>query len=77
MSGARNAGSDSRQFEVSFHFRVTGDGRGHMAIRCVVRDQPGIGNTLDCDLVTDQTFLQTTVAELAAAVKEFPIVGKP
>ena len=26
--------------------RVEGDGQGHMECRCVIRDQPGIGNTL-------------------------------
>jgi hypothetical protein len=55
--------------------RVTGDGRGHMEWRCVIRDQPGIGNTLDCTLATDQTFTQATVAELAATMREFPVIG--
>jgi hypothetical protein len=57
--------------------RVAGDGRGHMEFRCVVRDQPGIGNTLDCILACDQTFTQATVVQLAAAVQAFPVVGKP
>jgi len=57
--------------------RVTGDGLGHMECRCNIRDQPGIGNTLDCTLATDQTFTQTTISELAAAVEAFPVVGKP
>lgn len=57
--------------------RVTGDGKGHMEFRCVVRDQPGIGNTLDCTLATDQTFTRSTVTELAAAVQEFPVIGRP
>jgi hypothetical protein len=57
--------------------RVEGDGRGHMECRCVVRDQPGIGNTLDCTLATDQTFIRTTLAELAAAIQAFPAIGRP
>ncbi len=57
--------------------RVTGDGMGHMEFRCVIRDQPGIGNTLDCSLATDQTFTRSTVAELGAAVQAFPVIGKP
>jgi hypothetical protein len=57
--------------------RVEGDGRGHMECRCVIRDEPGIGNTLDCTLSTDQTFTRSTVAELAAAVQAFPVVGRP
>jgi hypothetical protein len=57
--------------------RVEGDGRGHMVCRCVVRDEPGVGNTLDCTLATDQTFTRATVAELAAAVQAFPVIGRP
>jgi len=57
--------------------RVTGDGRGHMMFRCVVRDQPGIGNTLDFSLATDQTFTRNTVIELGDAVQAFPVIGKP
>jgi hypothetical protein len=57
--------------------RVTGDDQGHMEFRCVIRDQPGIGNTLECTLVTDQTFTRATAAGLAAAVQAFPIIGEP
>jgi hypothetical protein len=57
--------------------RVEGDGRGRLTCRCVLRDEPGIGNTLDCTLVTDQTFTRSSVAELAAAVEAFPVVGRP
>ena len=55
--------------------RVTGNGRGHLTFRCVIRDEPGVGNTLDCVLATDQTFTRSTVAELAAVVQAFPVVG--
>lgn len=57
--------------------RVMGDGKGHMKFRCVIRDQPGIGNTLDCTLSTDQTFTRSTVSELAAAVQAFPVIARP
>ncbi len=53
-----------------------GDGRGHLRFRCRICDQPGIGNTLDCTLVTDQTFTRSTVTQLAQAVQAFPIVGQ-
>jgi hypothetical protein len=56
--------------------RVTGDGRGHVEFRCTIQDAPGIGNTLVCTLATDQTFTRDTVAELAAAVKAFPVIGE-
>jgi hypothetical protein len=55
--------------------RVAGDGRGHMVFRCLIRDKPGIGNTLECTLVSDQTFTRDTVAELTCAVQAFPIIG--
>ena len=58
-------------------FRVDGNGRWHMVCRCVIRDEPGIGNTLNCTLSTDQTFTRSTVAELAAAVQAFPVIGRP
>jgi hypothetical protein len=56
---------------------VAGDGKGHMEFKCVIRDQPGIGNTLDCLLATDQTFTRNIVAELGVAVQAFPVIGKP
>lgn len=56
---------------------VTGDGKGHMEFRCIICDQPGIGNTLDCRLATDQTFTRRTVTELAAVVQAFPVIGRP
>jgi hypothetical protein len=56
---------------------VEGNGRGQLECRCAIRDDPGIGNTLNCILSTDQTFTRTTVSELAAAVREFPVIGKP
>lgn len=60
---------------LSIHLQ--GDGRGHMECRCVIRDEPGIGNTLDCTLATDQTFTRSTVAALASAVQAFPVIGRP
>jgi hypothetical protein len=56
--------------------RVEGDGRGGMTCRCGVRDEPGVGNTLAFKLATDQTFTRRTVAELAAAVEAFPVIGR-
>jgi hypothetical protein len=57
--------------------RVEGDRRGHMVCRCVLRDEPGIGNTLTCTLASDQTFIRSTVTELSAAVRAFPVIGRP
>jgi hypothetical protein len=57
--------------------RAEGNRRGHLTFRCVLRDYPGTGNTLDCTLAADQTFTRAMVAELAAAVRAFPVVGQP
>jgi hypothetical protein len=57
--------------------RVEGDVRGHRVCRCVVRDEPGSRNALDGTLATDRTFTAATVAELAAAVQAFPVIGRP
>jgi hypothetical protein len=57
--------------------QATGDGQGHIGFRCVIRDSPGNGNTLDCTLSTDQTFTQATIADLGAAVQAFSVIGKP
>lgn len=48
-----------------------------MEFRCIVQDQPGIGNTLNFTIATDQSFTHTTVVELAAAVRAFPVIGSP
>jgi hypothetical protein len=68
--------ADFETMEQWLAIRVSGDGKGHMEYRCVVRDKPGIGNTLDCTIDTDQTFTRETVAQLAAAVREFPVIGQ-
>ena len=69
--------ADFETMESWLSIRVTGDGKGHMAFRFVIRDRPGIGNTLDCSFATDQTYTRSTVAELGAAVQAFPKIGKP
>lgn len=72
--------SGTAEFETMEHWlsiKVTGDGCGHMEFCCVIRDEPGIGNTLEFTLTTDQTLTETTVAGLAAAVQAFPVLGTP
>lgn len=55
--------------------QLEGNGQGHIKCHCIIRDEPGIGNTLDCRLATDQTFTRQTLRELTEAVKTFPIIG--
>jgi hypothetical protein len=57
--------------------RAEANGRGHIRFKCIIRDEPGIGNTLDIESATDQTFTRSTRAQLAAVVKALPIIGRP
>jgi hypothetical protein len=56
--------------------RATGDGLGHIEIRCVVLYQPGIGNKLEFTLASDQTFMKQTIDQLTEATKAFPVIGR-
>jgi hypothetical protein len=56
---------------------LSGDRLGHIELKCEIRDQPGIGNTLRFRLALDQTDLQAMLAQVQAAVLEFPVVGRP
>jgi len=44
--------------------------------QCVIRDEPGVGNTLKCTLKSDQTFTRSTVAELGKLMLAFPVIGR-
>jgi len=63
--------------ETWLSLRATGDGCGHIDVECEILDQPGIGNRLVCTLKSDQTYIKNTIAELAAAVEAFPVIGRP
>ncbi|MGQ9607584.1 MAG: WapI family immunity protein [Thermogutta sp.] len=54
--------------------RGTGDGKAHIEFCCMIRDKPGSGNTLNCTLATDQTFVRNTVTDLAEVIRAFPVV---
>ena len=56
--------------------RATGDGQGHIEIRCMVLDQPGIGNRLEFTLASDQTFIKQTINQLTEVTKAFPVIGR-
>jgi hypothetical protein len=57
--------------------RVTGDGRGHLAISCRLCDDPAFGNTLDCRLYFDQTFLPGSLRQLEQALHTYLGVSAP
>jgi hypothetical protein len=55
---------------------ITGDGRGHMELSCEVRDQPGIGNTLEFRLALDQTDLRALTDQLERVLLAYPVLGR-
>jgi hypothetical protein len=69
--------ADFETMERWLSVRFSGDGRGHLVCRCVVRGQSDGGNVLEARIATDQTFLRRTVEELAAVVEAFPVIGSP
>jgi hypothetical protein len=56
--------------------RLTGDGRGHVDLHGQLVDAPSDGNSLEFRLSLDQTYLPPLMAELRAALGQFPIVGQ-
>jgi hypothetical protein len=58
--------------------RLTGDGRGHVAVDGVVEDEPGTGNRLSFALpALDQTDLPALLDALGAVERAFPTIGDP
>jgi hypothetical protein len=57
--------------------RLTGDGRGHVALCGQLVDAPADGNSLEFRLSLDQTFLPPLIAQLRAVLAQFPVVGRP
>ena len=56
--------------------RLTGDGRGHIEAECHLCDDPGHGNTLECYLTMDQTFLPPLLRQLAKVLETYPVVHR-
>jgi hypothetical protein len=56
--------------------RLTGDGRGHVRARCLLCDDPADGNTLECHLAIDQTFLPPLLRQLAKVLETYPVVHR-
>jgi hypothetical protein len=54
--------------------RLTGDGRGHIETRGELRDGLVAGNALRFCLQLDGSYLPHILQQLAAAVKEYPVV---
>ena len=50
--------------------------RGHVEFAGEVRDEPGIGNTLEFRLALDQTHLGAMIDQLDRAATAFPVIGR-
>ena len=56
--------------------RLIGDGRGHVEVTCRLCDDPASGNTLECRLSVDQTFLPPLLHQLATVMRVYPVVNR-
>jgi hypothetical protein len=56
--------------------RLIGDGRGHVEVICRLRDNSASGNTLECRLSVDQTFLPPLLRQLATVMRVYPVVNR-
>ncbi len=54
--------------------RMVGDGLGHITSHCLIMDQVGIGNTLECEIKLDQTMIPIILNQLESILYRFPIV---
>jgi hypothetical protein len=54
---------------------LEGDGAGHVSVSGAIRDQPGVGNTLQFTFSLDQTYLPSILDQLEEIDREFPILG--
>lgn len=59
------------------HLRLVGDGRGHIVVKAVVRDAPGIGNRLEFALALDQTDLPMVISALDRVCAAYPVISRP
>jgi hypothetical protein len=59
------------------HLDFEGDGAGHVAVKGMVKDEPGMGNTLRLSLDLDQTFLPMILEQLDEVDRAFPVLGHP
>jgi hypothetical protein len=68
MSGIRNS------LAQGLDFRISGDGLGHVNMRCVVDDSAGMGNTLAFDIDFDQAEIPEILASSMRSHRTFQFV---
>jgi hypothetical protein len=54
---------------------LVGDGSGRMDLEGLLRDQAGLGNTLDFHFALDQTYLPAVLTQLDDLLRSFPVRG--
>ena len=54
--------------------KCVGDGRGHIDIACQVRNEPGIGDTLNFQIHIDQTYLPAILSSLDDVLAVYPVI---
>ena len=57
--------------------QLTGDGRGHFAGLCRLKDRAGDGNVLECEVEFDQTDVPAMLEQLRRIADQFPVIGSP
>jgi hypothetical protein len=67
------ASFDTIEGQVSI--KIKGDGIGHFEADCLAMDYAGTGNTLEFEMVFDQTIIPEIVRQLDNITKTFPILG--
>jgi hypothetical protein len=61
--------------EEQLKLTFVGDGSGRIDLEGVLRDQAGLGNTLDFHFALDQTYLPAVLTQLDALIATFPVRG--
>ena len=69
LSGS--AGFETMEGQLAF--KIEGNGRGNMTLQGKAQDQAGVGNSLEFELMFDQTQLNESIAQLRLVLDEYPI----
>jgi hypothetical protein len=59
--------------EGQLSLKLAGDGRGHIQLEGELSEKPGYGCRLSFSLAFDQTQLHTSIRELDAVIRAFPV----
>ncbi|HEY8357345.1 MAG TPA: hypothetical protein VIL30_07755 [Ramlibacter sp.] len=59
--------------EEQLGLELTGDGRGHVVLKGVALDAPGVGNRLEFEIPLDQGHLSTALKGLHGITSSFPV----